>query len=196
MVILSINFIWLALFALVIAFFIYKRKANKLTYIFIYASTVYILLVLSITMLPITVISKEELEEMRSHFGKYISYFQLVPFKTILGVGKFNFFRQIIGNIILFVPLPTIIKMNNQKLTGLKIILIGMLSSVGVELMQLIIDIVTRYPSHIADIDDVILNSIGVVIGYGIYIAINKWKFSRNLLEKVAYKNKINAVKM
>ena len=72
--------------------------------------------------------------------------------------------------------------MNNQKLTGLKIILIGMLSSVGVELMQLIIDIVTRYPSHIADIDDVILNSIGVVIGYGIYIAINKWKFSRNLL--------------
>ena len=46
MFILSIDFIWILILALVIAFLIYKRKANKFTFTFIYVSIAYILFVL------------------------------------------------------------------------------------------------------------------------------------------------------
>lgn len=43
---------------------------------------------------------------------------------------------------------------------------------------------------NVVDIDDLILNSMGVFIGYVIYVIINKWNFSKRILERMAYKIK------
>lgn len=106
------------------------------------------------------------------------------PFKTILGVGSYNFFRQIICNILLFVPMPVFIKVSYKKFSGLKVILLSVGCSLLLEVLQLCIDIVTRYPSHVCDIDDFILNSTGVVIGYLIYFAASHI----SILKKVSYR--------
>lgn len=185
----SINFIWVILFSIVLAYFMYIRKSNKYTFIFVCTRTIYLILLLAITLLPITILSKNELEIMHTQYGEYIKYYQLVPFKTILSVGRFNFFRQVICNIILFIPLPIIIKINYQKLSNMKVIFVGIISSVVVELIQLIINVVTRYPSHVMDIDDIILNSMGILIGYAIYRIIIMWKISRSLLERIVYQD-------
>ena len=65
------------------------------------------------------------MDMLYSRVGGYITYYQLIPFKTILRVGSFNFFRQVVCNILLFVPIPIIIKIIANKMSGVKVILAG-----------------------------------------------------------------------
>lgn len=183
----SINFIGVFLFSIIISYFIYIKSKKNYTFIFICLRTMYIIFFICITIFPITIVSKNELNEIHSKFGKYISYYQFIPFKTILGVGNYNFFRQIICNIILFIPFPIIKKVSNIKMSGLKVIISGILCSFFIEMTQLFINIITRYPSHVCDIDDLILNTIGVIIGYLAYAAINKISITSKLFKRVIY---------
>ena len=112
--------------------------------------------------------------------GRYLSVglsnlenkLNLVPFKTIrnymtaLEIGNISetvVRNNLIGNFLLFLPmgyfLPTITKTRNFFLIEVKILIIIFL----VEVIQLI----TGLGSF--DIDDIILNFVGSIIGYGIY---------------------------
>lgn len=184
----SVNFIGVFLISVIIAYFIYMKCKKNYTFVFICLSIMYFMFFVCITIFPITILSKNELNELHSRVGQYIKYYQFIPFKTIMGVGTYNFFRQVICNIILFFPLPFIIKVLIPKTSGLKVIVSGMLCSLFVEMIQLLIDIITRYPSHICDIDDFILNSMGVIIGYFVYIVINKITVTNKLFKRFVYK--------
>lgn len=180
----SINFIGVFLFSIIISYITYIIGKKKYTFSYVCIRTLYIVFFICITIFPITILSKSELNIMHKEFGKYIKYYQLMPFKTILGVGSYNFFRQIICNILLFVPMPVFIKVSYKKFSGLKVILLSVGCSLLLEVLQLCIDIVTRYPSHVCDIDDFILNSIGALIGYLIYFAASHI----SILKKVSYR--------
>lgn len=107
---------------------------------------------------------------------------QLVPFKTIIEyVGMVHsihdwFFKNLACNVIMFMPygflLPFIIQWN--KRTGIKVALSGCIVSVVIEIFQY----VTALGQ--CDIDDVILNTVGVILGYGIYKIIDSFQTKRS----------------
>jgi len=93
----------------------------------------------------------------------------LIPFKTIIPylLGKGGWLivgLNIGGNILLLVPfgflLPLIFSTSNWK----KILFIAPLSGLSIELLQAYLHV------GIFDIDDVILNGLGVVLGYWVYL--------------------------
>jgi len=115
-------------------------------------------------------------------FGRhtYPEYrYNLIPFSTIkifLNFDQFNtnmWVINLIGNIGVFVPfgilLPVVIK-------G-KIVLSYINFIIGVFVLELI-QLLSRRGSF--DIDDLLLNSVGFVIGYGIYTIIVLWLNSDN----------------
>lgn len=87
-----------------------------------------------------------------------------IPFKEMLRYRIFSnlFFKNVIGNMIMFMPygffISYILKLDNKKITFYLCLLV----SCTIEITQLVI-------GRVFDVDDIILNLIGGMIGYGIY---------------------------
>lgn len=91
----------------------------------------------------------------------------LIPFKSILPylLGKNGFLIAILnigGNIVLFIPIGLLLPIVFSKIRWIKILFIAFASGLCVENIQAILHI------GIFDIDDVLLNGLGVIIGYWI----------------------------
>ena len=90
--------------------------------------------------------------------------------------ARFNYF----GNIFLFIPVGIIFPNCLKKLDSIKTnVLIGFIMSVIIELSQLLLF------ERFTDIDDVITNTFGVLIGSCIYFF-----FLKKIIEKIKQKNK------
>lgn len=87
-------------------------------------------------------------------------------FEIVQGLSPLRLFENIAGNIILFVPFGILLPLafRVERLT----IVYGFAASVLVEIIQL------AFAMGAADIDDVILNTLGAVIGYVAYRIINR----------------------
>ena len=92
-----------------------------------------------------------------------------IPFKEIFryDIGTNKFIKNVIGNIIMFMPYGFFASyyLKNRKLSI--IIILSLIVSSTIEFVQL-------YIGRVFDIDDVILNVFGAIIGYIIYIIIDK----------------------
>ena len=92
-----------------------------------------------------------------------------IPFKEIFryNIGTSKFIKNILGNIIMFVPYGFFASyyLKNRKVST--VIILSLIISFTIEFVQL-------YIGRVFDIDDVILNIIGAIIGYIIYISLNK----------------------
>lgn len=97
-------------------------------------------------------------------------------------------------NILLFVPLgfglPFVTNLRMKK-----IVIIGALLSIGIEVLQLVIGLAAKITFRIADINDVIFNTVGVVTGYILFVGFvhlcrhtfSNWKISKNpILQYIA----------
>ena len=74
---------------------------------------------------------------------------------------------NIIGNVTVFIPTGIILPILYWKLNSFwKVVGMGALISLAIEIIQLLIS------TRASDIDDLILNTLGVAIGYGIYALI------------------------
>ena len=92
----------------------------------------------------------------------------LMPFREILryDVGTKAFYKQVFGNILLFIPLGYFAT-SYCKIKGLgTITLVSLLSSITIEVTQ-------HYIGRTFDIDDIILNVVGGIVGFLIYTALN-----------------------
>ena len=104
--------------------------------------------------------------QMRFNFGgTQEGAANLIPFKTILFYlqghnGFLIAFINIIGNIVALVPLGLLLPFVFQKLNWKKILLISFVAGLAIELVQMCLHI------GIFDIDDVILNGLGVIVGF------------------------------
>ena len=88
----------------------------------------------------------------------------LMPFREILryDVGTKAFYKQVFGNILLFIPLGYFAT-SYCKMKGLgTITLVSLLSS-----------LTQHYIGRTFDIDDIILNVVGGIVGFLIYTALN-----------------------
>ena len=91
----------------------------------------------------------------------------LIPFREILryDFGTEGFYRQVIGNIILFIPFGYFASSycRIKKLGGITIV--SLLSSFVIESVQ-------HFIGRSFDIDDIILNVMGGIIGFLLYISL------------------------
>ena len=82
-------------------------------------------------------------------------------------LGAFAVFANLAGNILIFVPYGFFISMASRSRGFFKTLLCSMLLSLGVEIVQLF----TRVGSF--DVDDILLNTIGGVLGYIVFVICN-----------------------
>lgn len=106
--------------------------------------------------------------EQDVYFG---SGFNLRPFEEIFRyeIGSYNFYRQVIGNILLFVPFGYFAT-SYARIKGVGgITIITLLCSSIIETVQYFI-------GRCFDIDDIILNVVGGIIGFLVFIAFDAIK--------------------
>jgi glycopeptide antibiotics resistance protein len=92
----------------------------------------------------------------------------LVPFKEIFrySFGSPLFFKNIVGNTLLFVPFGLFVSyyLNNHKL--FPVFSLTLISSLAIEMTQSKI-------GRVFDIDDIILNILGGIIGYILFVSLD-----------------------
>ncbi len=107
------------------------------------------------------------------HPANFIPFTTIVPylfgFKGWIIAGI-----NLVGNIILLVPIGFLATLVYQDMTWKKSLILGIVSGFCIEILQTILHV------GIFDIDDVILNALGVMIGYWAFILLMKWVRSRN----------------
>lgn len=96
----------------------------------------------------------------------------LIPLVNILDYDiKREAAINIIGNISMFIPTGVIMPILYKRLDCFwKVLLPGAGLSFVIEVIQLL------FPGSVTDIDDLILNTLGVAVGYGIYAACKRLK--------------------
>ena len=84
-------------------------------------------------------------------------------------LGIISFFNNVLGNIVGFIPygmiLPVIVPRMRQ---GFQVVLSGFLVSLGVEVIQLVTGV------GCFDVDDLLLNTLGTLLGYLIFMTMNQ----------------------
>ena len=87
-----------------------------------------------------------------------------IPFKEIFRYNIFSsmFFKNVIGNMIIFIPygffVSYFLKLDRTKL----VIFLSLVTSITIEITQLII-------GRVFDVDDILLNVLGGIVGYLLY---------------------------
>lgn len=97
-----------------------------------------------------------------------------VPFKTIIPYllgfkGWIIAGINLVGNIALLVPLGFLLPLVSRKTNWKQSLFFGFFAGFAIEVTQVILRV------GIFDIDDVILNALGVLIGYGAFVIFAKW---------------------
>ena len=101
-----------------------------------------------------------------------------IPFKEMFryDVGSYKFYKNIIGNIVLFLPYGFFVSNYLDSKKIFRPVFLSLILSTTIEMVQF-------YIGRVFDIDDIILNVIGACLGYLIYKFFNyiKTKFSKLL---------------
>ncbi|WP_059174024.1 VanZ family protein [Bacillus sp. FJAT-27445] len=142
---------------------------------------IYICLVISVTLFPIPI-------GFENDYKNLFRSINVVPIVSIIRdisqigtayEGDVYFMislivRNVGGNILLFMPFGFLVPIVSKKIKDLKTVtILGLAMSVTIELFQLLQSFGGGW-GRVTDIDDVICNVIGVVLGYLIYVLIIK----------------------
>lgn len=87
-----------------------------------------------------------------------------IPFREILryNIGSRLFFKNVIGNMIMFTPYGLFISFYLKNEKPWLTIILTLVASFSIELVQMVI-------GRVFDIDDILLNILGGSLGFGIY---------------------------
>lgn len=129
------------------------------------ALIIYITLLCSVTLFPV-IFQKEALEVCFDYEHNF------VPFRSVAAAweeGGREGFKNIFGNLLLVLPMGVLFPMLSGKKKFWSSFLAVFGLAVGIELAQYLIGLIIGYQYRMVDIDDVILNTVGGLIGYGVY---------------------------
>ncbi|PET75606.1 hypothetical protein CN514_03880, partial [Bacillus sp. AFS001701] len=155
----------IVLFIVYITFNFIKHKNKKkfIEYIVSFGLLIYIAGIVKVAIFPFHIFLGD-----KQPFNIYLlsQYIELLPIHSIVISLSRGLWIQVIGNIIMFVPLGVFIGLYKSNYLFKNVILIVFLSSLLIEITQLCISLVTGYPSRVFDTSDLILNTIGGLIGW------------------------------
>jgi glycopeptide antibiotics resistance protein len=98
----------------------------------------------------------------------------LMPFESIVSdvhAGGRRMFRNVLGNLAVFLPMGFFVPLLRRPWTSaFRVALVCMILSLAIETLQ--------YDSgrRVADIDDVLLNTLGGVLGYAGFVGLRRWR--------------------
>lgn len=97
--------------------------------------------------------------------------YNLVPFSEMFRyeIGSTSFYLNVVGNIVIFIPFGYLISTYIKPKRILSILIVSVISSATVEFVQLCI-------GRSFDVDDIILNVVGGLIGFLLYIGLSAIK--------------------
>lgn len=142
-------------------------KRNFLYSLFI----IYMVLMIGVTLFPIP------WQHIKSFISSPVNY---IPFKSIYETltshdSAREIARQLAGNIIMFFPLGILLQFINRHKKSINNLMIAIGISFSIEILQGIIGLtIAGFLYRTVDIDDVILNTIGYMLGFAIYLIIPK----------------------
>jgi glycopeptide antibiotics resistance protein len=155
-----------ALILLIVLPFLWKRNRSFPFLVCFSVFWVYALLVVKVTLFPIPVNSTtiEILREERP----FMSFVNLIPGNLdYLGAVQV---RELLYNVLLALPFGFGLSFLT-RLTWKKVLFAALAFGLVVEGMQLIISLVLGFPYRSIDINDLLLNAVGVVLGYALFLA-------------------------
>ncbi len=132
-----------------------------------------------VLLLRITLFKQASLYNLFAAIGASERTVSIIPFKSIFEMMSSNvsvtrMLENVIGNLVIFIPLglmlPLILKRESRN-----VIVGGIFFSASIEIIQLIFGLGST------DIDDLLFNTLGTIIGYLLFIAMKK-KSKSNLL--------------
>lgn len=98
--------------------------------------------------------------------SSYIGTYNLMPFKEMFRyhIGTPLFYKNIIGNLIIFMPFGLFVSSYLKTKKFSIILILAIISSLTIEFAQRLII------GRVFDVDDIILNVVGSIIGYLVYL--------------------------
>jgi glycopeptide antibiotics resistance protein len=125
-----------------------------------------------VVLIRIVLFKQVALYNLFAAIGSMERTISIIPFKSLLDMINNNIsvtriLENILGNIAIFIPFGLLLPIV-QKDKSKKIILYGLITSALIEIIQYV------FALGSSDIDDLMLNTLGTVIGYLLYKIIHK----------------------
>jgi glycopeptide antibiotics resistance protein len=159
--------IWpIGILVLIAVLAILRRRLHSLPYLaFFSIFWVYIMVGLDKTLFPIQ-INGTFVDVMRQ--APLFSQVNLMPFYfSKYGLSPGGYFG-ILDNILLTIPFGFGLNFI-RRLRPKDILWLSFAVGFGIESVQMLVTLILRYPYRVVDINDVWLNAVGVLIGYGLF---------------------------
>lgn len=149
-----------------IVLFALKRKYRGTRLFSAFALAAYLILISKYFFFPIILDKEIVFQE-----GFIVQLIPFVPFsEQIQSVGWKQFLYQAAGNILAFVPISFLLSILYPRLQRFRNNLLTMFGiSFCIEFIQLCINVLTGIPNRAVDINDIILNTLGGVMGHLLY---------------------------
>ena len=161
---------WLVgLVILVALLVILKQRKHSGWYIFCFAVFwVYLLVLLNATVFPLPEYRAISASDWQFWAGFTLSHVNLVPFNY----GEFSYFGyvfpEVVSNILMTVPFGFGLNFI-AHFKARDFLWIGLALGLAIESAQLAVSLIWTVFYHVVDINDVILNALGVLLGYAFY---------------------------
>jgi glycopeptide antibiotics resistance protein len=146
------------------------QKRSFFEHVLLLSVVVYFSSLIKVTLFPLPIQHKVIVT-----MSEFENKWNFIPTKTILEyirtlVNEPRYFEstsiQFFGNIFMLAPLGFLLPMLTKKSSLSRVVMIGFLTSVSVEVLQMTISFIVTYHYRSVDVDDVILNTIGITFGY------------------------------
>ena len=183
---LSIVLIFAAIWVGVVTFLRLKKKKSLVSLIFFTIFFVYIVKVLELTQFPVFFVP-----DMREIYGQTIwKTMNFIPFFTL----EYRDLQTSLLNVLFTIPfgfgLPFITNLRFKR-----VVFVGVIFSVTLEVLQLITALGAEFTFRIVDINDVMFNTLGIIIGYISFLGfsrvyhhlLNKWGIPENPILRYIY---------
>lgn len=156
----DISGVILGILLFLIAYLFYYRKKQYSFYqlLLLILSYIYITMVIGVTMTPIP-LNMTELKYMQNLYSGF-DYYNLDLLRDIVYMGN-----QFLLNIVLFVPFGILFPLRRNKINYKSVLLASFLFSLGIELSQLGISVLLQTPAWFFDVDDILANVLGGMLG-------------------------------
>lgn len=95
--------------------------------------------------------------------------FRTINFALRRGVTSYPFLI-LLGNMAAFVPLGVLLPLALRRRSALIVLATALVASIAIEIGQLALSVAVGWAYRSADIDDVIVNVLGAMVGYGLLV--------------------------
>ena len=145
---------------------------------------VYGCLVFKVTFFPMAIVLYA-FDPYESNLIPFVGTIQMIEHASLFAVV-----RNVVGNLIMLAPLGVLIPIFFKSLRQVwKMLGIGFLVSLSIEILQLILKV------RIFDVDDLIFNTLGVLLGFLIFLLLDRAPLLTRLFEKVSGQTRTGEMK-